>query len=178
MAPKRRPPPTQPAAQSWTRAITTTAVIVALLSAIYLFLDSHLEWFYIFSPEQLKDVSQRAIAAHGNDTASVVRSIVDELSAERPGGYVNLDEEWIFNNAGGAMGAMYIIHASESLSDRETETWKLTIPTYLPLYDERETRKGWIWPRDGLAEESLLMDSRCHGVSHYFWYLPSDHASQ
>ncbi|KAH6706600.1 putative C-8 sterol isomerase (Erg-1) [Leptodontidium sp. MPI-SDFR-AT-0119] len=113
MAPKNRSqakPPAQP--QSFTKSLAISAIVIALLSAIYLFLDSHLEWFYIFSPEQLKDVSQRALAAHGNDTTSVVKYIVDELSEKLPGGYVNLDEEWIFNNAGGAMGAMYIIHAS------------------------------------------------------------------
>lgn len=60
-------------------------------------------------------MSKRAIGAHGNDTRQVVKMIVDELSEKLPGGYVNLDEEWIFNNAGGAMGAMYIIHASKSL---------------------------------------------------------------
>jgi len=112
MAPKNRPQAKTPAPRTWTTTLTITAVVVALFSAVYLFLDSHLEWFYIFSPEQLKDVSQRAIAAHGNDTTSVVKYIVDELSEKLPGGYVNLDEEWIFNNAGGAMGAMYIIHAS------------------------------------------------------------------
>ncbi|KAK0110983.1 C-8 sterol isomerase [Cadophora gregata] len=112
MSPKNRSPTEKPAPKSWTKTLTITAVVVALLSAVYLYLDSHLEWFYIFSPEQLKDVSQRAIAAHGNDTTSVVKYIVDELSEKLPGGYVNLDEEWIFNNAGGAMGAMYIIHAS------------------------------------------------------------------
>lgn len=42
-----------------------------------------------------------------------MQDIVSELSAKLPGGYINLNEEWIFNNAGGAMGAMYIIHASK-----------------------------------------------------------------
>ncbi|KAL1296503.1 hypothetical protein AAFC00_000014 [Neodothiora populina] len=77
-------------------------------------LDSRLESFYIFEPTQLHELSQRAIAAHGNDTGAVVREIVHELSAagSAVSPHVNLDEEWIFNNAGGAMGGMYIIHAS------------------------------------------------------------------
>ncbi|RDL35899.1 Uncharacterized protein BP5553_06511 [Venustampulla echinocandica] len=98
--------------QSGTRNLTILAVALALLTALYYFLDSHLEWFYIFSPSHLQDLSQRALAAHGNDTRAAVAFIVGELSEKLPGGYVNLDEEWIFNNAGGAMGAMYIIHAS------------------------------------------------------------------
>jgi C-8 sterol isomerase len=100
--------------KTWTSTITLLAIIVALLSALFYFLDSHLEWFYILNPSDLHDLSLRAISAHGNDTRGVVAFIVDELSEKLPGGYVNLDEEWIFNNAGGAMGAMYIIHASES----------------------------------------------------------------
>lgn len=98
--------------QSGTRKLTIIAVVLALLTALYYFLDSHLESFYIFNPTELGDLTQRALAAHGNDTRSVVVFIVDELSAKLPGGYINLDEEWVFNNAGGAMGAMYIIHAS------------------------------------------------------------------
>ena len=93
--------------------LAVLAVLTALLSSIFYVLDGHLEKFYIFSPPQLNDLSQRAIGAHGNDTRKVVEFIVSELSEKLPGGYVNLDEEWIFNNAGGAMGAMYIIHASE-----------------------------------------------------------------
>jgi C-8 sterol isomerase len=99
--------------RTWTSTLTLLAVIVALLSALFYFLDSHLEWFYIFTPSELHDLSLRAIGAHGNDTRAVVGFIVRELSDKLPGGYVNLDEEWIFNNAGGAMGAMYIIHASK-----------------------------------------------------------------
>jgi C-8 sterol isomerase len=102
-----------PASQrSWAASLTILAAVAALLSALVYYLDSHLEHFYIFTPPQLHDLSLRAISAHGNDTRAVVAYIVGELSEKLPGGYVNLDEEWIFNNAGGAMGAMYIIHAS------------------------------------------------------------------
>jgi C-8 sterol isomerase len=94
--------------------LTLLAVAIALVSAVFYFLDSHLESFYIFTPSELHDLSLRAIGVHGNDTRAVVGFIVSELSEKLPGGYVNLDEEWIFNNAGGAMGAMYIIHASKS----------------------------------------------------------------
>lgn len=101
-----------PPQKSWSSTLTILAVIIALLSALFYYLDSHLEWFYILNPAGLHDLSLRAIGAHGNDTRAVVSFIVSELSERLPGGYVNLDEEWIFNNAGGAMGAMYIIHAS------------------------------------------------------------------
>jgi homogentisate 1,2-dioxygenase len=92
--------------------LLTTFAILGILTALFYYLDSHLDWFYIFKPADLHNLSQRAIAAHGNNTKEVVGYIVGELSGKLPGGYVNLEEEWIFNNAGGAMGAMYIIHAS------------------------------------------------------------------
>ena len=101
-------------AGSFIRKMTITAVVLALLTLLYQFLDSHLDWFYILNPKDLHDLSLRAIAAHGNNTADVVAFITGELSEKLPGGYINMQEEWIFNNAGGAMGAMYIIHASKS----------------------------------------------------------------
>ncbi|KAF1346508.1 C-8 sterol isomerase [Delphinella strobiligena] len=94
------------------RKYSIVAIALALISSIIYTLDSRLESFYIFNPPQLHDLSKRAIAAHGNDTRSVVSYIVNELSASSASSHINLDEEWIFNNAGGAMGAMYIIHAS------------------------------------------------------------------
>ncbi|PSR80130.1 ERG2/sigma1 receptor-like protein [Coniella lustricola] len=95
------------------RILTLLALLVGVLSPLVYFLESRLESFYIFSPDSLHDLAKRGIAAHGNDTRSVVQYIVDELHAQpTTSAFVNLDEEWIFNNAGGAMGAMYIIHAS------------------------------------------------------------------
>ncbi len=99
-----------------TRALSAIALVVALLTSACLYLDSRLESFYIFTPEQLHKVSLRAIDAHGNDTRAIVNQIVTDLRETDSASYLNLDEEWIFNNAGGAMGGMYIIHASELLS--------------------------------------------------------------
>lgn len=96
-----------------TRLLTLLALVIGLLSPVFYFLEGHLESFYIFNPDHLHDLAKRGIAAHGNDTRSVVRYIVDELHGDaRTTAHVNLDEEWVFNNAGGAMGGMYVIHAS------------------------------------------------------------------
>lgn len=93
--------------------LTIFAVVLGLLAAVFYYLDQHLDRFYIFDTEHLHDLSRRAIAAHGNDTRAVVNYIVGELDQKFEGKYLNLEEEWVFNNAGGAMGAMYIIHASK-----------------------------------------------------------------
>ncbi|KAL2136386.1 hypothetical protein VTI74DRAFT_4030 [Chaetomium olivicolor] len=95
---------------SWLKVL---AILLGVLSPIVYLLEQNLERFYIFDLAQLKDVSARGIELHGNDTRAIVKHIVDELSGQASlKSYVNLDEEWVFNNAGGAMGAMYIIHAS------------------------------------------------------------------
>ncbi|KAJ5788573.1 hypothetical protein N7457_003563 [Penicillium paradoxum] len=94
------------------KALSYLAIFLALFSAVYRFLDARLEQFYIFDPEHLHDMSQRAIKAHGEDTRSIVDFIVAELGQKVDPKYLSTEEEWVFNNAGGAMGAMYIIHAS------------------------------------------------------------------
>ncbi|EON69097.1 C-8 sterol isomerase [Coniosporium apollinis CBS 100218] len=93
------------------RFLTLLGALIGALSSIMYLLDSHLDKFYIFTPSELQSLAQAAVEAHGNDTTSVVQYIVSNLSAKYLH-HVNLEEEWIFNNAGGAMGAMYIIHAS------------------------------------------------------------------
>lgn len=93
------------------RFLSILGLVLAALSSMYYILDSQLSKFYIFTPEELHHLSKEAIAAHGNDTSSVVEFIVHHLMFKH-NAHINTDEEWIFNNAGGAMGAMYIIHAS------------------------------------------------------------------
>jgi len=87
------------------------ALLVGILTTLMYSLDSSLPNFYIFTPSELHALSLAALDLHGTNTTAVVSHIVSSLHATH-GQAVNLDEEWIFNNAGGAMGAMYIIHAS------------------------------------------------------------------
>ncbi|KAA8648520.1 hypothetical protein EYZ11_012885 [Aspergillus tanneri] len=94
------------------RTFTFLIALLALLVGVYNYLDARLEQFYIFEPNHLHDLSKRAIATHGDNTRAVVDYIVAELELKVSSVHVNKDEEWVFNNAGGAMGAMYIIHAS------------------------------------------------------------------
>lgn len=94
------------------KKLSVLAIFLALFVAVYTYLDARLDQFYIFNPDHLHDLSQRAIAAHGEDTRSVVHFIVTELEEKVGAQYLSTEEEWVFNNAGGAMGAMYIIHAS------------------------------------------------------------------
>ncbi|KAK8136902.1 C-8 sterol isomerase [Apiospora sp. TS-2023a] len=94
-----------------TRLFTYLAVLVGVLSSLVYLVEQNADAFYIFKTDHLQDLAKRGIAAHGNDTRGIVRYITSELHGLHPNN-VNLDEEYIFNNAGGAMGAMYIIHAS------------------------------------------------------------------
>jgi len=85
--------------------------LLGVLTTLMYTLDSSLPKFYIFTPSELHALSLAALDLYGTNTTAVVSHIVSSLHATH-GPAVNLDEEWIFNNAGGAMGAMYIIHAS------------------------------------------------------------------
>lgn len=90
------------------------AILIGVLSPIVYVLEKNIESFYVFEPGHLHDIAKRGIQVHGNDTKGVVKYIVDELSSRTDTmNFINREEEWIFNNAGGAMGAMYIIHASQ-----------------------------------------------------------------
>jgi len=95
--------------------LNAAVLVVAIIFGAKQAEPSYLDSLYIFDPKQLHDLSLKAIDQHGNDTRAIVDSIVGDLSADpKLANHVNLQEEWIFNNAGGAMGAMYIIHASKS----------------------------------------------------------------
>ncbi len=101
---------------SLTGFLALVGILVGLLSPVVYYIEKNLESFYIFDREGLHELAQRGISAHPNDTAAIVNYIVAELH-EKHTDHVNPKhddpQEWFFNNAGGAMGGMYVIHASE-----------------------------------------------------------------
>jgi C-8 sterol isomerase len=92
-------------------SLSTLGIFVALLTSLPYIFHSSLDTLYIFSPSELHALSLSAIQHHPNSTASVVSHILTTLSTTH-GPYVTAQESWLINNAGGAMGAMTIIHAS------------------------------------------------------------------
>ncbi|KAJ7045698.1 ERG2/sigma1 receptor-like protein [Mycena alexandri] len=91
-------------------------VVIGLLLAVFgWLLDSIKHRWYVFDPTQLHQLAQAAIASSPNDTAGMIQHIVTNLTLTYPSNQIKINvdsSEWVFNNAGGAMGAMYIIHAS------------------------------------------------------------------
>jgi C-8 sterol isomerase len=67
----------------------------------------------------LEECFQSTLQQHGvksNDTAAIITTLLEKLTAAYPNAGFQVDfkdtSEWMFNNAAGAMGSMYIIHAS------------------------------------------------------------------
>lgn len=76
---------------------------------------------YMFDPKTLNELCNGVISKHNTtsenfSTEALLRDVRDALAGQYGDEYINkyLDEEWVFNNAGGAMGQMIILHASVS----------------------------------------------------------------
>ncbi|KAI7852190.1 ERG2/sigma1 receptor-like protein [Circinella umbellata] len=85
--------------------------VISLLLSVFIGLDQIKERFYIFDQDVLEKIAQENIAKYPNDTRALMHGIATDLDREYPG-HVELKEEWVFNNAGGAMGSMWILHGS------------------------------------------------------------------
>jgi len=89
--------------------------VLALFIAACRWLDTIKERWYVLDPTGIHELAKDAIAVSPNDTAGMIQHIITNLTTTYPATQItfNTDStEWVFSNAGGAMGAMYIIHAS------------------------------------------------------------------
>ncbi|KIJ32503.1 hypothetical protein M422DRAFT_35801 [Sphaerobolus stellatus SS14] len=97
--------------------------IVFLAIAGLAYLDSiRVRSFYVFDHHFLHAVARDAVATHGNATDRIINHIISNLTetyavtdGSRPKVALQTNtspENWVLSNAGGAMGAMLILHAS------------------------------------------------------------------
>ncbi len=63
---------------------------------------------YVFEQPEIHAIAKRAV---GKPLVAMVAQICAELEARYPG-HIIQNREWVFNNAGGAMGQMMVLHAS------------------------------------------------------------------
>ncbi|KAF8504813.1 C-8 sterol isomerase [Russula emetica] len=93
-----------------------TRIIYLLITlATFSWLDTIKDRWYVFDPVHLHELQLSALSASPNNTSGMISHILSNLTATYPNTRVSINtnnSEWVFNNAGGAMGAMYVIHAS------------------------------------------------------------------
>lgn len=81
------------------------------------------ERFYILTPETLHSSVLKSLslasASHTSaptNTSIIISTLLTQLVEDHPEASFSTDfqnqREWVLNNAGGAMGSMFIIHAS------------------------------------------------------------------
>src|SRR4029077_9263141 len=86
-------------------------LVLGLFLSVWYALDQISHRFWVFDQHKLHQIASEVIALPHNSTAAMISELSHRLAAEYPK-HINLKQEWVFNNAGGAMGAMYILHAS------------------------------------------------------------------
>lgn len=69
--------------------------------------------YHVFSERDMAEIARKAVADGSGNASVIVESVVSQLRAKYPQWIIE-KPEWVFNNAGGAMGSMLVLHASMS----------------------------------------------------------------
>lgn len=75
---------------------------------------NYLHKAYIFDRDHLQVIGKQVIARHPDGNATAIMLDMHDCLKEEYGDYINdfNEDDWVFNNAGNAMGTMFVLHAS------------------------------------------------------------------
>lgn len=97
----------------WSKFLTVAVVVFAILEASF---QTWLPSSFVFDKDVLQQLVKDTLMEVPSGTAmDIMTNLAPKISAAYPG-IVNEfnQEDWVYNNAGGAMGTMFILHASIS----------------------------------------------------------------
>lgn len=92
-------------------------ILAVLTKGLEYVLLQHLPNFYVFKPSDLQAIVQESINSLEVDFTAdqIMQTVHANLKKKYPDYIAELEpENWVFNNAGNAMGSMIILHASIS----------------------------------------------------------------
>ncbi|KAK9465584.1 ERG2/sigma1 receptor-like protein [Lipomyces arxii] len=93
------------------------SILLGVLYSAYYYIDTYvLSSLFLFDPEVLHSIVKESIATTPSDNTTALFVTVNSKLRDVYGDLVNEfnTDDWVFNNAGGAMGSMFIQHASLS----------------------------------------------------------------
>ncbi|EKX53547.1 hypothetical protein GUITHDRAFT_91839 [Guillardia theta CCMP2712] len=67
----------------------------------------------VFDEKKLAEIARKALAKESKNATRIINNVIDLMRKEYPD-YIEKGDKWLFNNAGGAMGSMTVLHASFS----------------------------------------------------------------
>lgn len=91
--------------------ISTFLFVIFACITIVVVVDPLIPRFYAINPNKLQQIQREVLSRSHNRTIDCLNDLIRSLKRAYPN-LLNSKSEWIFNNAGGAMGAVYILHAS------------------------------------------------------------------